>query len=139
MVRDGLLSPNSKLVASSRGTTPLPDGRPGSVFSVVSAGGFPPALPCSSIADYRLSPSRSATWGMTSWTPALGVAPFVAPPAAPRPRAGAFVAAGVVALLPPALDVAATEAATPDGATLGAAFLAPCLVAAGAASTTGSG
>ena len=38
MVRDGLLSPNSKLVASSRGTTPLPDGRPGSVFSVVSAG-----------------------------------------------------------------------------------------------------
>ncbi|KAM5545726.1 hypothetical protein V8D89_000764 [Ganoderma adspersum] len=39
MVRDGLLSPNSKLVASSRGTTPLPNDRPGSGFSVASAAG----------------------------------------------------------------------------------------------------
>ncbi|OSC99636.1 hypothetical protein PYCCODRAFT_1446724 [Trametes coccinea BRFM310] len=36
MVRDGLLSPNSKLVQSSRNTTPLPNDRPGSVFSVAS-------------------------------------------------------------------------------------------------------
>ncbi|PIL34648.1 hypothetical protein GSI_03427 [Ganoderma sinense ZZ0214-1] len=40
MVRDGLLSPNSKLVASSsRGATPLPNDRPGSSFSVASAAG----------------------------------------------------------------------------------------------------
>ncbi|KAI0738244.1 hypothetical protein C8Q80DRAFT_1292565 [Daedaleopsis nitida] len=39
MVRDGLLSPNSKLVQSSRNTTPLPGDRPGSVFSVASAAG----------------------------------------------------------------------------------------------------
>ena len=40
MVRDGLLSPNSKLVASSRGTTPLPNDRPGSGFSLASAGAW---------------------------------------------------------------------------------------------------
>ncbi|KAI1793666.1 hypothetical protein LXA43DRAFT_971701 [Ganoderma leucocontextum] len=39
MVRDGLLSPKSKLFATSRGTTPLPDDRPGSSFSVASAAG----------------------------------------------------------------------------------------------------
>lgn len=38
MVKDGLLSPNSKLVQGSRGTTPLPGDRPGSVFSVASTG-----------------------------------------------------------------------------------------------------
>ncbi|KAJ2958288.1 hypothetical protein NUW54_g14543 [Trametes sanguinea] len=36
MVKDGLLSPNSKLVQSSRNSTPLPNDRPGSVFSVAS-------------------------------------------------------------------------------------------------------
>ncbi|KAH9895641.1 hypothetical protein C8Q73DRAFT_643893 [Cubamyces lactineus] len=39
MVRDGLLSPHSKLVQSSRNTTPLPNNRPGSVFSVASTAG----------------------------------------------------------------------------------------------------
>ncbi|KAL1943483.1 hypothetical protein VTO73DRAFT_3928 [Trametes versicolor] len=39
MVKDGLLSPNSKLVQGSRGTTPLPGDRPGSVFSVASTVG----------------------------------------------------------------------------------------------------
>ncbi|KAI0324859.1 hypothetical protein GY45DRAFT_1375226 [Cubamyces sp. BRFM 1775] len=39
MVRDGLLSPHSKLVQSSRNTTPLPNNRPGSVFSVASTVG----------------------------------------------------------------------------------------------------
>ncbi|KAI0710675.1 hypothetical protein C8Q76DRAFT_798218 [Earliella scabrosa] len=39
MVRDGLLSPNSKLVSASRNTTPLPGDRPGSVFSVASTVG----------------------------------------------------------------------------------------------------
>ncbi len=41
MVKDGLLSPNSKLIQASRNNTPLPGERPGSVFSVVSAGGSP--------------------------------------------------------------------------------------------------
>ncbi|KAI0668170.1 hypothetical protein C8Q78DRAFT_1081563 [Trametes maxima] len=36
MVRDGLLSANSKLVQASRNNTPLPNDRPGSVFSVAS-------------------------------------------------------------------------------------------------------
>ncbi|KAI8977755.1 hypothetical protein BD414DRAFT_517012 [Trametes punicea] len=39
MVKDGLLSPNSKLVQSSRNTTPLPNNRPGSVFSMASTAG----------------------------------------------------------------------------------------------------
>ncbi|RPD55273.1 hypothetical protein L226DRAFT_258595 [Lentinus tigrinus ALCF2SS1-7] len=39
MVKDGLLSPNSKLVQASRNTTPLPGERPGSVFSVASTVG----------------------------------------------------------------------------------------------------
>ncbi|KAI0354513.1 hypothetical protein OH77DRAFT_507076 [Trametes cingulata] len=39
MVKDGLLSPRSKLVQSSRNTTPLPGDRPGSVFSVASTVG----------------------------------------------------------------------------------------------------
>ncbi|CDO76849.1 hypothetical protein BN946_scf185033.g46 [Trametes cinnabarina] len=39
MVKDGLLSPNSKLVQSSRNSTPLPNNRPGSVFSVASTTG----------------------------------------------------------------------------------------------------
>ncbi|TFK82133.1 hypothetical protein K466DRAFT_603923 [Polyporus arcularius HHB13444] len=39
MVKDGLLSPNSKLIQASRNNTPLPGERPGSVFSVVSAAG----------------------------------------------------------------------------------------------------
>ncbi|KAH9940018.1 uncharacterized protein BXZ73DRAFT_88780 [Epithele typhae] len=39
MVRDGLLSPNSKLVASSRATTPALGERPGSVVSIASTTG----------------------------------------------------------------------------------------------------
>ncbi|KAI0631381.1 hypothetical protein C8Q77DRAFT_1159182 [Trametes polyzona] len=39
MVKDGLLSPRSKLVQASRNTTPLPNDRPGSVFSVASSVG----------------------------------------------------------------------------------------------------
>ncbi|KAI0773092.1 hypothetical protein BD413DRAFT_312310 [Trametes elegans] len=39
MVRDGLLSPQSKLVQASRNNTPLPNDRPGSIFSVVSTVG----------------------------------------------------------------------------------------------------
>ncbi|KAI0700247.1 hypothetical protein C8T65DRAFT_658053 [Cerioporus squamosus] len=39
MVKDGLLSPNSKLIQASRNTTPLPGERPGSVFSVASTAG----------------------------------------------------------------------------------------------------
>ncbi|EJF61904.1 hypothetical protein DICSQDRAFT_146709 [Dichomitus squalens LYAD-421 SS1] len=39
MVRDGLLSPNSKLVAASRNTTPLPGNRPGSCVSLASTVG----------------------------------------------------------------------------------------------------
>lgn len=40
MVKDGLLSPRSKLVQTSRNNTPLPGDRPSSVFSVASSGEF---------------------------------------------------------------------------------------------------
>ncbi|KAI0824407.1 hypothetical protein BC628DRAFT_1411015 [Trametes gibbosa] len=39
MVKDGLLSPRSKLVQTSRNTTPLPGDRPNSVFSIASSVG----------------------------------------------------------------------------------------------------
>ncbi|KAH9847769.1 hypothetical protein C2E23DRAFT_741042 [Lenzites betulinus] len=39
MVKDGLLSPRSKLVQTSRNNTPLPGDRPSSVFSVASSVG----------------------------------------------------------------------------------------------------
>ena len=55
MVKDGLLSPNSKLVQASRNTTPLPGERPGSVFSVASTSG---SIVCRHVSTCVLPVSR---------------------------------------------------------------------------------